>query len=104
MADLEKMNRVNAELNAMVDEMTRQRENPRIVRLAQIMADLTDTGANAQHSAKPAESVPAAAQPDDQAQEHVHQLNVYGKCVSCDYCQHQKVVAGECLVCGAKVD
>ncbi len=102
MADVKKVNQVNQELNAMIDVMKRNRENPSMIRIAELFAQLTDTGENEQEETKAAvASVPPEPEPEA---EHVHQFNPYGRCVTCKFCLHQKVVEGTCLVCDEKVD
>ena len=102
MADVKMMNEVNSELNAMADEMVRQRENPRVIRVVQLLAKLTHTGENQQQETQAAADVQARAAAQPEAEEHQHVFNVYGRC-HCGFCQHLKVVGGTCLVCDKPV-
>jgi hypothetical protein len=107
MANLEVVNRVNAELNEMLAEASRMRENPRIIRVMQLLAQLTHTGENAQHElgevAHDAESVAAAAASAAAIEaKHTHSWNVFGRC-ACGVCQHLTVRDGVCVTCDEKV-
>ncbi len=96
MADKKLLDSTNAELKQMAEEGKRHKENPRLIRLIELMATLTNTGSQEPEAAAAEE--PQAAEPEP----HQHAYNAFGRC-PCGDCQHPKVVGGVCLTCDQNV-
>jgi hypothetical protein len=98
MADLEMLKKINSRLREMHDEATRMKENPRVIQLIAILAELTGGAPEVQAADQPVASAAAAAD----AEEHVHGWDAFGRC-KCGACLHLKTVGNVCLACDKEV-